>query len=86
MLTETELANYPFERSRRFLEMKPNSGHRDNSRLSCGAWMRSCDISAGISARTLLMEFSSIPEIGANFAPDRLALLCPHQRLSASAG
>jgi hypothetical protein len=31
------VANYPFERSCRFLEMKPNSGHRDNSRLSCGA-------------------------------------------------
>jgi hypothetical protein len=28
---------YPLEKSRRFLEMKPNSGHRDNSRLSCAA-------------------------------------------------
>src|SRR5437773_9187668 len=31
------VADYPFERSCRFLGMKPNSGYRDNSRLSCGA-------------------------------------------------
>ena len=28
-------ANYPFERSRRFPGIKPNSGHRDYSRSSC---------------------------------------------------
>jgi hypothetical protein len=28
--------NYPFERSRRFPGDKPNRGHRDYSRLSCG--------------------------------------------------
>ena len=28
--------NYPFERSRRFPEIQPNSGPRDYSRLSCG--------------------------------------------------
>src|SRR5262249_54479589 len=28
-------ANYPFERSHRFLGIKPNSSHRDYSRLSC---------------------------------------------------
>jgi hypothetical protein len=31
------VANYPFERSRRFPGIQPNSGHRDHSRLSCGA-------------------------------------------------
>jgi hypothetical protein len=29
-------ANYPFERSYRFRGIKPNSGHRDYSPLSCG--------------------------------------------------
>jgi hypothetical protein len=28
--------NYPFEGPSRFLGIKPNSGHRDYSRLSCG--------------------------------------------------
>jgi flavin-dependent dehydrogenase len=31
------VANYPFERSHRFARIKPTSGHRDHSRLSCGA-------------------------------------------------
>jgi hypothetical protein len=30
------VANYPFERSHRFPGIKPNSGHRDYSPLSCG--------------------------------------------------
>jgi hypothetical protein len=30
------VANYPFESSRGFPGSKPNSGHRDYSRLSCG--------------------------------------------------
>ena len=30
------VTNYPFERSHRFPGIKPNSGHRDYSRLSCG--------------------------------------------------
>jgi len=29
-------ANYPFERPHRFRGVKPNSGHGDYSRLSCG--------------------------------------------------
>ena len=32
------VANYPFERSRRFAGIGPNSGDRDYSRLSCGTW------------------------------------------------
>jgi hypothetical protein len=31
------IANYPFEKSRRFAEIQPNFGHGDHSRLSCGA-------------------------------------------------
>jgi len=31
------IANYPFEKSRRFAGNQPNSGHGDHSRLSCGA-------------------------------------------------
>jgi hypothetical protein len=31
------VANYPFESSRGFAGSKPNSGHGDHSRLSCGA-------------------------------------------------
>src|SRR5262249_44048399 len=30
------VANYPFESSHRFRKIKPNSGHGDHSRLSCG--------------------------------------------------
>ena len=30
------VANYPFERSHRFAGIRPNSGYRDYSRLSCG--------------------------------------------------
>src|SRR5215813_4069906 len=30
------VANYPFERSHGFPGIKPNSGHQDYSRLSCG--------------------------------------------------
>ena len=29
------VANYPFERSHRFVGIQPNSGHRDYSRVSC---------------------------------------------------
>src|SRR6266404_8546246 len=29
-------ANYPFEKSRRFVAIQPNFGHGDHSRLSCG--------------------------------------------------
>jgi hypothetical protein len=32
--------NYPFERSRRFPGDKPNRGHREYSRLSCGEGKR----------------------------------------------
>ena len=42
--------NYPFERSRRFPEIQPNSGPRDYSRLSCGGGETQLGISAGISA------------------------------------
>jgi len=31
-----DVANYPFERSNRFPRGRPNFGHRDYSRLSCG--------------------------------------------------
>src|SRR5215471_1036033 len=30
------VANYPFEKSRRFAAIQPNFGHGDHSRLSCG--------------------------------------------------
>jgi hypothetical protein len=30
------VAKYPFERPLRFPGIQPNSGHRDDSRLSCG--------------------------------------------------
>jgi hypothetical protein len=43
------VANYPFERSHRFLGIRPNSGHRDHSRVRCGAGIRS----------SALMGFSS---------------------------
>jgi hypothetical protein len=40
------VANYPFERSHRFA-IKPNSGHRDHSCLSCGVGMRSSSLVPG---------------------------------------
>jgi hypothetical protein len=42
--------NYPFESSHRFPVIKPNSGHRDYSRLSCGGGETQLGPSAGISA------------------------------------
>src|SRR5437899_6522225 len=52
------VANYPFESSRGFPGSEPNSGHGDQSRLSCSAGIRSSGLgSAGVfskrSARTL---------------------------------
>src|SRR5919201_4669481 len=51
-------ANYPFEKSRRFAAIQPNSGHGDHSRLSCGVGNTQLGLgSAGIfskrSERTL---------------------------------
>ena len=34
------VANYPFEKSRRFAGIQPNSGHGDHSRVSCSAGIR----------------------------------------------
>ena len=52
------VAKYPFERSRRFPGMQPNSDHRDHSRLSCGAGETqlgpNARMSAGMLARALV--------------------------------
>ena len=42
------VANYPFEKSRRFAGNQPNSGHGEHSRLSCGAVIRSSGPAASI--------------------------------------
>src|SRR6516164_5004539 len=44
------VAKYPFERSRRFPGVQPNSGHRDYSRLSCGVEETPLGPSARMSA------------------------------------
>src|ERR1044072_8315466 len=44
-------AKYPFESSCRFPGSQPNSGHRDDSRLSCGAGETQLGPNARISAR-----------------------------------
>src|SRR5215471_3734179 len=44
------VAKYPFESSHRFPGIKPNSGHRDYSRLSCGVGETQLGPSARISA------------------------------------
>jgi hypothetical protein len=53
-------ANYPFERSHKFPEMKPNSGRRDYSCLSCGVAATqlgpSARMSAAFLARALLIR------------------------------
>src|SRR6516162_9362711 len=52
------VAKYPFESSHRFPGIKPNSGHRDYSRLSSGVGETqlgpSARISAGVLTRTLV--------------------------------
>ncbi len=45
-------ANYPFERSHRFPGIKPNSGHQDYSRLSCGVE----DTQLGPSTKSIFRE------------------------------
>src|SRR5262249_23397896 len=47
------VAKYPFERSPRFAGIQPNSGHRDYSRLSCGAGETQLGPNARISAAML---------------------------------
>src|SRR5260221_9553531 len=67
-------ANYPFEKSLRFVGIQPNSGHRDYSRLSCGDG----DTQLGPSARSqqgCLLGRWSIAEM-ARIA----AIFCPIQR------
>jgi hypothetical protein len=48
------VTKYPFESSRRFAEIQPNSGHRDYSRLSCGVGQ----MQLGSSARIILSRRS----------------------------
>src|SRR2546426_10698511 len=54
------VANYPFESSRGFPGSEPNSGHRDLSRLSCGAGGHAararCQHPAGVLAHTLVID------------------------------
>jgi hypothetical protein len=44
------VGNYPFERSHRFHGIQPNSGHRDDSRLSCSIGHTQLGPNARISA------------------------------------
>ena len=53
------VANYPFERSHRFPEIQPNSGHGDYSRLSCGAGDTQLGPRTKISARILRGRWST---------------------------
>ncbi len=48
------VAKYLFERSHRFPGIRPNSGHRDYSRLSCGVAETQLGASARISAGMLV--------------------------------
>jgi len=48
------VTKYPFESSRRFAEIQPNSGHRDYSRLSCGVGQ----MQLGSSGRIILSRRS----------------------------
>jgi len=47
------VAKYPFERAHGFPGIQPNSGHRDYSRLSCGAGETQLGPNARISAAML---------------------------------
>jgi hypothetical protein len=53
-------ANYPFERSRRFPGLQPNSGHRDHSRLSCGSGKTQLGPGASIRRASSRTRWSSI--------------------------
>jgi hypothetical protein len=51
------VANYPFERSLRFPGIQPNSGDRDDSRLSCSVGHTQLPGSQqGVLPRTLVIE------------------------------
>jgi hypothetical protein len=68
------VANYPFERSHRFPGIKPNSGHRDYSPLSCGGGETQLGPSAEISAGFLERGARSLRRIAAiakNFCRSR---------------
>jgi hypothetical protein len=50
------VGNYPFERSHRFPGIQPDSGHRDDSRLSCNVGHTQLGPNARISTRALVIE------------------------------
>src|SRR6266702_3667710 len=54
------VANYPFESSRGFPGSEPNSGHRDHSRLSCGAGGTQLGPGASIPRASSRTRWSSI--------------------------
>jgi hypothetical protein len=76
------VTKYSFERSQRFRQIQPNSGDRDYSRLSCGAWetpLGNATISADMTCS--LAEMAEIADFGGSkddAAPieQRHCLLC----------
>jgi len=66
--------------------MKPNSGHRDNSRLSCAAGDAQLLTYLGRHLRADAADDPAASLRLANFAPWPARSSWPHQRLSASTG
>jgi hypothetical protein len=55
-------ANYPFEKSHRFVEIQPNASYRDYSRLSCGVGRRSSSLCQDRRTRRLPEMVGSLQE------------------------
>jgi hypothetical protein len=57
--------NYPFERSHRFPGIKPNSGHRDYSRLNCGGGENAARACGDFRGRSVIgrSRLARIPEM-----------------------
>jgi hypothetical protein len=58
------VANYPFERSHGFAGIQPNSGHGDNSRLSCGVRRRSSGLMPDLVGSPALARYGGDLEPG----------------------
>src|SRR5215217_318351 len=58
------VAKYRLERSHGFPGIRPNPGHRDYSRLSCGVWKRSSGLSQDVSRDALRGRWSIAERAG----------------------
>jgi hypothetical protein len=72
------VANYPFERSHRFVGIQPNSGHRDYARLGCGGGDTQLRLVLPASSGTVLRAPMSTLDAELNDFGPQLAMLGGH--------